>query len=121
MNKNKIENYIQWKRCKLVGTLLDTEKDIKRRKILAINAAKNLHRFFENDKLTIKLKLKLSQIKIFTRKRKSLNGRKKVTVRRLKWFGKMARAPEEIPAKVALGYGFTPDHEGSPKPPGFPK
>ena len=77
VNKNKIENYIQWKRCKLVGTLLDTEKDIKRRKILAINAAKNLHRFFENDKLTIKLKLKLSQIKIFTRKRKSLNGRKK--------------------------------------------
>ena len=32
---------------------------------------------------------------------------KKVTVRRLKWFGKMARAPEEISAKVALRYGLS--------------
>ena len=65
VNKNKTENYIisrqnhQWKKCKLNGTLLDTEKDVKRRKILAINAANNLRRFFENDKLTINLKLKL--------------------------------------------------------------
>ena len=32
---------------------------------------------------------------------------KKVTVRRLKWFGKMARAPEEISTKVALRYGLS--------------
>ena len=44
---------------KLLGTLLDTEEGIKRRKILAINAANNLRRLFENDKLTINLKLKL--------------------------------------------------------------
>ena len=60
VNKNKTtSNYIisrynhQWKKPKLLGTLLDTEEDIKRRKILAINAANNLRRFFENDKLTI--------------------------------------------------------------------
>ena len=45
--------------CKLLGKLLNTEEDIKRRKILAINATSNLHRFFENEKLTINLKLKL--------------------------------------------------------------
>ena len=61
-NKSKTENCIisrqnhQWKKCKLLGTFLDTKEDIKRRKILAINAANNLHRFFKNDKLTISLK-----------------------------------------------------------------
>ena len=44
---------------KLLGTLLNTEEDIKRRKILAINATSNLQHFFENEKLTINLKLKL--------------------------------------------------------------
>ena len=65
VNKNKPANCItsrqnhQWKKCKLLVTLLDTEEDIKKRKILAINAANNLRRFFENGKLTINLKLKL--------------------------------------------------------------
>ena len=65
VNKNKTENYIigrqnhQWKKYKLLVTLLDTEEDIKKIKILSINAANNLCRFFENDKLTINLKLKL--------------------------------------------------------------
>ena len=66
VSKNKTtSNYIisrynhQWKKSKLLGTLLDTEEDIKRKKNLAINAANNLRRFFENDKLTINLKLKL--------------------------------------------------------------
>ena len=65
VNKNKTENYIigrqnhQWKKYKLLVTLLDTQEDIKKKKILATNAANNLCRFFENDKLTINLKLKL--------------------------------------------------------------
>ena len=66
VKKSKTENYIisrqnhhQWKKCKLLGKLLDTNEDIKGRKILAINAANNLCRFFENDNLTINLKLKL--------------------------------------------------------------
>ena len=148
VNKNKTENYIinrqnhQWKKCKLLGTLLDTEEDIKRRKFLAINAASNLRRFFENSKLTINLKLKLintyiepivlynsekwtltksmvESINAFHRRivrryyfnikwpktlcnqdlyerTKIVEWKKKVTVRRLKWFGKMARAPEQF-------------------------
>ena len=49
--------------------------------------------------------------------------KKIVTVKKLKCFGKIARAPEEIPAKVALRYGLpiTSDHKGNPKPPGVPK
>ena len=38
---------------------------------------------------------------------KILEWKKKVTVRRLKWFGKMAGAPEEIPGNVALNYGLS--------------
>ena len=40
-------------------------------------------------------------------KTKIVEWKKKVTVRRLKWFGKMARAPEGILAKVALRYGLS--------------
>ena len=70
VKKNKTENDIisrqnrQWKMCKFLGRLLDTEEDIRRRKILAVNAANNLCRFFENDKLTINLKLKLIEMYI---------------------------------------------------------
>ena len=63
VNKNKTENYIisrqkhQWKKCKLLGTLLDAEEDIKRRKMPPTSWIEN-DKFFENDKLTINLKLK---------------------------------------------------------------
>ena len=41
VSKNKTKNYIsrqnhQWKKCKLLGTFLDTEEDIKRKNIFAI-------------------------------------------------------------------------------------
>ena len=156
MNKNKTENYIisrqnhHWKKCKLARILLNTKEDIKRRNILAINAANSLHRFSENKKLTINLKLKLMntyiepvflynserwtltksmeesinafQQRIFRRycfnikwpktpgnhnlyeKTKIVEWKKKVTMRRLKCFSKMASAQEEIPVKVALRY-----------------
>ena len=50
INETKTENYIicrqncdnAWKECKLLGSLLDTELDIKRRKELAVDAAKKL-------------------------------------------------------------------------------
>ena len=147
MNKKKTENYIisrknhQWKKCKLLGRLLNTEGDTKRRKILTLNAANNL---------TINLKVKLintyikpnflcnSETWTFTKsmeesinafqlrivrkycfdikwsktlrnhnlyeKTKITECKKKVTVRRLKWFRKTATAPEEIPTKFALRY-----------------
>ena len=59
VNKNITENYIigtqnhQWKKYKLLVTLLDTKEYIKKRKILAINAANNLCHFFQNNKLTV--------------------------------------------------------------------
>ena len=37
-----------WKKCKLLGTLLDTTEDIKRRKGLAIDAIKTLQHIFKN-------------------------------------------------------------------------
>lgn len=63
INKDKTEQYeisnsssSQWKKCKLLGTLLDTTEDIKRRKALAIAAAKNLKHLFNNNKIWIKTK-----------------------------------------------------------------
>ena len=38
---------------------------------------------------------------------KIVEWKKKVMVRRLKWFEKMVREPEEIPVKVALRYGLS--------------
>ena len=40
-----------WKRCKLLGSLLDTAGDIKRRKSLAIDATKTVKMLFNNKKL----------------------------------------------------------------------
>ena len=40
-------------------------------------------------------------------KTKIVEWKKKVTVRRLTWFGKMAKAPEEFPAMVTLRYGLS--------------
>ena len=62
--QKKKKNYIlskqnyQSKKCQLLGILLDNKEDIRRRKTLVINAANNLCHFFENNKLTINLKLK---------------------------------------------------------------
>ena len=47
-----------WKKCKLLGSLLDTECDIKRRKGLAVDAAKKFKYIFRNKKLTIKIKIR---------------------------------------------------------------
>ena len=65
INNSKTERYTinrqqhEWKKCKLLGTMLDTTEDIKRRKLLATNAANNLQHLFQNTDLTINLKSKL--------------------------------------------------------------
>ena len=57
VNDDKTEQYEisrtseTWKKCKLLGTLLDTSEDIKRRKGLAIDAAKTLKHIFNNKKV----------------------------------------------------------------------
>ena len=41
----------KWKKWKLLGSLLDTEKDINRRKILAMDAFKTLNKIFDSRKI----------------------------------------------------------------------
>ena len=48
-----------WRDCKLLGSLLDTQNDIKRRKVLAINAANKLKLLFLNKDVTVSVKTKL--------------------------------------------------------------
>ena len=65
INESKTEEYNieqkgneAWKECKILGSLLDTEKDINRRKILAIDAYKTLNSIFSSkiNSVTIKLR-----------------------------------------------------------------
>ena len=64
VNHNKTEQRIlkrtnnKWRLCKYLGSMLDTGKDIKRRKILAITAANQLKIIFDNKKLTPETKMK---------------------------------------------------------------
>ena len=53
--EDKIPN---WKCCKLLGSLLDTELDIKRRKILTIDAMKKLRTVFNSSRISIVLKVR---------------------------------------------------------------
>ena len=63
INEAKTEEYTikrancdnRWRDCKLLGSLLDTQNDIKRRKVLAINAANKLKHLFSNKDVKTKL------------------------------------------------------------------
>ena len=48
-----------WKKCKILGSLLDTNEDIKRRKQLANNAMRKLQHIFKNNRLNIKTKVRI--------------------------------------------------------------
>ena len=64
LNETKTEQYTistsdhGWKKCKLLGSYLDTEIDIKNRKILLYNAANQLTDIFKNNRLPISTKQK---------------------------------------------------------------
>ena len=64
VNHDKTEQYIisrtnnEWRLCKYLGSMLDTGKDIKQRKILTITAANQLKIIFDNKKLTPVTKMK---------------------------------------------------------------
>ena len=65
INESKTEEYEiirqgneKWKKCKLLGSLLDTEKDINRRQILAIDAFKTLHQIFDSRKISNAVKIR---------------------------------------------------------------
>ena len=63
INQDKTEEFLisrnsqGWKKCKYLGSMLDTEEDIKRRKTLSITAANKLQSLFYNKKLTIQTKM----------------------------------------------------------------
>ena len=67
INESKTEEYTiksancdnRWGDCKLFDSLLDTQNDIKRKKVLAINAANKLKHQFLNKGVTISAKTKL--------------------------------------------------------------
>ena len=53
-----------WKSCKLLGSILDTDNDIKRRKILTFDALHKLKYIFENNKISISTKMEAFNIYI---------------------------------------------------------
>lgn len=66
INQDKTEQYEisktssdKWKKCKLLGTYLDTTEEIKRRKGLAIDAAKNLKKLFQSKKIWTRTKARM--------------------------------------------------------------
>ena len=66
INEAKTEEYKierngneDWRNCKLLGSLLDTDKDITRRKSLAIASINNLKYIFYNQKLNINIKTRV--------------------------------------------------------------
>ena len=68
VNESKTEKYQvkrdgseDWKECKYVGSLLDTERDIKRRKQLANNTCNNLKNVFASKNVTTETKFRLLQ------------------------------------------------------------
>ena len=65
-NEEKTEQHIikrggetSWKNCKDLGSLLDTDSDIRRRKQLAITAMNNLNDVWESNRTTLNTKLKI--------------------------------------------------------------
>ena len=48
-----------WKDCKLLGSLLDTDNDIRRKKGLAIGAINRMKHLFYSNKIDIKTKMRV--------------------------------------------------------------
>ena len=64
MNEQKTEEFTikrngkeTWKKYKLLGTLLDTEEDVKRRKVLAMNVVNSMNKIFFGD-ISIEVKVR---------------------------------------------------------------
>ena len=55
----KIDKTPDWKKCKLLGSCLDTATDIERRKCLTLQSMKNLETMLLSKHLSIKMKMRL--------------------------------------------------------------
>ena len=59
-NVNKVKDTTpDWRKCKLLGSCLDTQTDIARRKGLAIDAMKKLRKAFNSKNISIAIKMRL--------------------------------------------------------------
>ena len=47
-----------WKKCKLLGSLLDTVSDIERRKTLALNSLQHFEHIYKSKRISIKVKIR---------------------------------------------------------------
>ena len=63
INKHKTKQHLikrtihEWRKCKHLGNMFDTNEDIKRRKFLATNAANRIQATFDNKKLIPETKI----------------------------------------------------------------
>ena len=48
-----------WKSCKLLGSMLETEADMKRRKVLSLEAMRNMEHHWRNSRNSIKTKMRI--------------------------------------------------------------
>ena len=71
VNKRKTKEYTikrnrqtDWKRCKYLGSLLDTEEDIKRRKALAVTNHNKLKNILEYKSTSMKTKIRILKVYI---------------------------------------------------------
>ena len=71
VNKEKTEEYnirrnesASWKKCKYLGSLLDTEEDIKRRKGSAISTCARLTKMLENKATSLRTKVRIVKVYI---------------------------------------------------------
>ena len=71
VNKTKTDEYTiksngqtDWKRCKYLGSLWDTDDDIKRRKTLAIETYNNLKNILEHESTSMKTKIRILKVYI---------------------------------------------------------
>ena len=55
----KIDGDDEWKKCKVLGSQIDTETDIKRRQAVAITAFNSLEKIFNCKKLSIRIKMRV--------------------------------------------------------------
>ena len=66
VNESKTEHHVisrnhdeEWKKCKYLGSIIDTEKDMERRKALALNIYNEKKKLIENKKTNVHTKMRI--------------------------------------------------------------
>ena len=57
-HQNRKTQHQTWKKCKLLGSLLDTVSDIERRKTLALNSLQHFEHIYKSKRISIKVKIR---------------------------------------------------------------